>query len=256
MFETLGLNELKFVRKRLCHLKVAPKLHLARNREIQPPTVQVFVLTSFSWGNNLGHHFFDDALSLFSMLETFDYSEVDTAMEKTMYQSIPFFVSRHFCNKDMSWAKCAKMWKRVGVNMMGIQPNTVNTAADAQSTPRTMPFFGECLPTIVCVAKRLRSMRKKRNYHLIVRLERVIAEQFNHACFGCMGECTAHRESLMCRFRKWMFQNMCWPKRRRTVARIVFIYNTQTCSTSTAKPLVNNWCYCTCVSGDLRVHVT
>ena len=161
---------------------------------VASPKNPVFVLYKPSYSFNFGHFVFDDALSIFTMLDFFGYSEMQPSQERE-YQHIPVFLNKepdpfYRCSRRFRWDMCSKMLKKVMPELMGIQPDL----REGFDMLRTSNLF-DGIQTIPEGTE-------------LIRLPRVIAGTGRLAHFGCTGECTIHRTGRLYRFRQWMFQNM------------------------------------------------
>ena len=179
----------KRIKKTIAATKLTPKVHTNESLPtslslIDMPANPVFLLYVISYSFNIGHFVFDDAMSLFTLLDYFGYSE----MSRQSYQMIPLPVSighePYFrCQTRMD--SCNKMLSKVMPALLGIAftNDTFLLTTDNLGGVDTSDSEWLLLPTVIVGTGRI-------------------------AYISCHGDCALHRATQLFRFRRWMFQNL------------------------------------------------
>jgi hypothetical protein len=176
--------------------KWLPKVHTNETlptsvASIEVPTNPIFLLFKLSYSFNFGHYMFDDALSLFTMLDFFGYME---GSRQQSYQMIPLPVT----GGDPFW-RCQTRWHQCNKMLRKVMPAILGIAFQNETTLLTTDNLGRVLDT------------NDDNSSEWLLLPTVIVGTGRVANFGCSGDCTIHRTSALPRFRRWMLQNLFGP---------------------------------------------
>ena len=166
-----------------------PKVHTNESlptlvSSIDTPVNPVFLLYVISYSFNFGHFVFDDALSLFTLLDYFGYTD----KSRQSYQMIPLPVDIRgdpYFRCQFRMYQCNKMLAKVMPSILGIafSNETSLLTTDNLGGVDTADSEWLLLPTVIAGTGRT-------------------------AHFACRSDCAIHRTEVLFRFRRWMFQNL------------------------------------------------
>jgi hypothetical protein len=175
----------------------------------------VFLFYRYSYAFNIGHLFWDDVLSLFTMLDYFGYAFPDeyttpgSGGQTFNIQHIPIHLDSadpfFRCGPpNFRWDICGPMIKKMYPTLVGVQPVDMNGTLDSM---RSGNLFQPGGPGGSAVS----------DTNAMIRLPVVIAGPGQLAQFGCWGACPTQWTGRLYRFRNWVIRNALGPNFDETI---------------------------------------
>ena len=203
-----------------------PEVHIGPPPEsyaiISNPSNLVFLLYQPFYSFNLGHFFWDDVLSLFSMLDAFGMTGLHENDSKTV--PLPFYVELgkksdpyYRCNVNSRslidrWKKCTKMYRRKYPFVFRCE---THSSGDILRTGNWLQGMSGMIGAFdVDEEQRRKEMNWNQmlNNTSLVLIPTSLAGTGKYGQYSCAGDCFLHRSSQLFSFRQFLIKNTLYPK--------------------------------------------